>query len=173
MEKITIKTIPAHIAYTAEYDINDYNDFFNAETGENILQQLDDLMRAENPGVTIPDEPDDYNYIEHPAGTIPMPPMHISYFDMTDRRGQDNSTGKYHFVEKSEIQAACMKHQGPYETIGCGYEKVLSWIEDNGYTVAGAGRSSFICEPWDCGGDREKYVIEIQIPILRQHGKNL
>ena len=50
MAHVEIKIIPEHVAYTAEYTVKDYNDFYNDETGENLLADLDELMHAENPG---------------------------------------------------------------------------------------------------------------------------
>ncbi len=165
MAEIRIKTIPGHFAYTAEYDVEDYNDFFDPNTGENVLLDLEHMMHGENPDVIVPDEPEDYNYFEHPAGQIPRPPMRVRYFDMTESLGTDSRAGAYRFVKKPAIQAACMEHQGAYETIGSGYEAVFKWIKANGYQVAGPGRSSAIHGPWDRGADRDQYVIEIQIPI--------
>lgn len=43
---IKIKVIPAHIVYCREYEIKDYNDFFDEATGANILADLEELMHS-------------------------------------------------------------------------------------------------------------------------------
>lgn len=162
MAHAEIKRIPEHIAYTAEYDVETYNDFFNEETGENILADLDEQMHAENPGVFVPEIPDDYNYFTHEAGKPVESPMHIKYYDMVNKAGRD--TESYRFVTVPEVKAAVMMHEGPYEKVGETYQLLYQWIAENGYMVAGEGRSSCIHGPWD-RDDRNEYLIEVQIPI--------
>lgn len=60
---VEIVTIPAHFAYEREYLINGYEDFFDEETGDNKLQELEDRMLAANPNVVIPENPNDYVYV--------------------------------------------------------------------------------------------------------------
>lgn len=85
MSKFEIRTIPGHISYMAEYDIDSYYEFFDFETGDNQLQDLEKLMHLENPDVTVPEMPDDYNYFTQPMATIPEGKMHIKYYDMVDK----------------------------------------------------------------------------------------
>ena len=113
---IKIKVIPAHIVYCREYEIKDYNDFFDEATGANILADLEELMHSQNPDVNVPEMPDDYNYITHSEGEIPGQNMRVLYSDMVDRKGTD--TEQYRFCEVTEITAAVMLHKGPYEKIG-------------------------------------------------------
>jgi len=162
MREVEIKIIPEHVAYTAEYKVNDYNDFYNEETGENMLAELDELMHSENPGVYVPEIPDDYNYFEHEAGQPVTSPMHIRYYDMVNKAGKD--TDKYKFVTVPEVKAATMMHEGPFETVGETYSKLYEWIVETGYFVNGPGRSSCIHGPWD-RENRSEYLIEVQIPI--------
>lgn len=159
---VEIRIIPAHIAYTAEYDVVDYNDFFDETAGTNQLADLEKRMRAENPGVEVPDMPDDYNYFTHAPGERIESPMHIGYFDMVNRKGSD--TDAYRFVSVPEVTAAIMRHEGPYDEVGQTYDKLYRWIEENGYRIAGPGRSSAIHGPWD-RGNRADYLMEIQIPV--------
>ena len=68
---VEIVTIPAHFAYEREYLINGYEDFFDEETGDNKLQELEDRMLAANPNVVIPESPNDYvNEIQIPIKKI-------------------------------------------------------------------------------------------------------
>lgn len=162
---VEIKVIPGHIAYTASYDIKDYNDFFNEDTGENILQSLSDQVEGENPDIKVPDIPNDYNYFTHEAGKPITSPMHVQYFDMVNGRGKDCQT--YKFVTVDEITAATLRCKGPFEQVGEGYERIYKWIETHGYEIAGDGRSEAIHGPWD-RSSREEYELEIQIPVKKK-----
>lgn len=164
MTDIKIKEIPEHIAYTAEFDIDDYYDFFDFETDSNSLVNLEELMHRENPGVNVPEIPDDYNYFTHPQGVVPKGRMHIHYYDMVDRAGMDNADGKYRFVVVPKIRAACMMHRGSFRDIDKTLRSAFLGIRKAGFTVCGDSRISAIHGPWD----RESWsdhLVEIQIPI--------
>ncbi len=167
MADIVIKIIPEHIAYTAEYDISDYYDFYDFETGSNILLDLEELMHEENPDVHVPEIPNDYNYFTHPQGEIPQGRMHVHYYDMVDCKGIDNKDGKYRFVTVPEINAVCKMHSGSFNNIGSALEKQYSEIEKAGLTICGDSRISAIHGPWDCD-DEEDYLLEIQIPVKQE-----
>jgi effector-binding domain-containing protein len=159
---VIIKTIPAHIAYTTEFDIRDYNDFFDETSGVNQLQQLSDRVESENPDVHVPDIPNDYNYFTHEAGKPITTPMHVQYFDMVNDFGTDCRS--YRFVRVEEVTAATALHEGPYEEVGKTFEFLYDWIREHGYVIDGDGRSKAIHGPWD-REDPAEYLMEIQIPI--------
>lgn len=164
MAEITVKKIPSHVVYKAEYDIRGISDFFNLETGENYLYDLQYLMEAENPAVNVPDFDNDYNYFEYPYGRNGDGTIHVVYRDMVDRMGRDNAKGSYVFEEMPEIKAAVLEHTGSFDSVGEGFEKVYEWIRENGYEIAGKGRISAIHGPWDRDNENE-YVNECQVPV--------
>ncbi len=60
-------------------------------------------------------------------------------------------------------QAACVLHQGSYNTINQAYTALLSWIENNSYKIIDSNREVYIV-----GGneqDNESYVTELQFPV--------
>ncbi|MDO4868895.1 MAG: hypothetical protein Q4A65_01195 [Bacillota bacterium] len=162
--KLEIREIPEHFAYTAEYIVDSYNDFFDVETGVNSLQDLEDLMHAENPGVVVPEIPDDYNYFVHPQGVVPEGKMQLSYYDMVDRKGIDNAEGKYRFVTVPAVKAAVIPWQGANTTVPEGIAKAFAIIKDAGLEIAGDTRVSAIHGPWD-REDENEYLVEIQVPV--------
>lgn len=164
MSKFEIRTIPGHIAYMAEYDIDSYYEFFDFETGDNQLQDLEDLMHSENPDVTVPEMPDDYNYFTHPMATIPEGKMHIKYYDMVEKSGVDNPDGKYRFVEVPEVKAAVIEHHGAFSKIANSIREIFELINEEGFTVSGDTRVSAIHGPWDRDSE-EDYLMEIEVPI--------
>lgn len=165
--RITIKTIPAHFVYRAEYDQKSIMDFFDMETDENILYDLQELMESENPEVKVPDDGTDYNYWQLPLHENPDGTKHIIYRDMVDRMGQDSPSGAYVFEEVPEATVAELIHTGSYETVEKVYYRVIDWAEQNGYSVAGPGRCSAVNGPWD-RDDPEEFVNEIQVPVIKE-----
>ncbi len=163
--RVEIKVIPEHIAYTQEYIVHDYNDFFDETTGENLLQTLSDRVEAENPNVHVPKSPADYNYFAHEVGAPITSPMYIQYYDMVDCFGTDCDA--YRFVRVPEVTVAALAHCGPFDRVFETYRFLYEWIKAHGYQVAGEGRSSAIHGPWDRDNSRD-YLLEVQIPIERK-----
>lgn len=54
--------------------------------------------------------------------------------------------------------------QGPYERIGEAYNAVMTWLEPNGYHIAGPVREVYLRGPGDTENP-EEYVTEIQVPV--------
>ncbi len=61
--------------------------------------------------------------------------------------------------------AACVVHHGPFDSISQAYSAVHSWIEHNGYRIAGPGREVY----HHAGNDQHdaSYVTEVQFPIAK------
>ncbi len=73
-----------------------------------------------------------------------------------------------HVRELPEEEAACYVHRGPYPWIPCSYEKVLDWVRENGYEVAGTPREIFFVAPEPhSGGTQDDMLTEIQVPIRK------
>ncbi|MDO4552409.1 MAG: hypothetical protein Q4C22_02620, partial [Bacillota bacterium] len=130
MSDVKLVIIPEHIAYHTEYDINDYNDFFDRETGVNLLQLLSDKVERENRNLRVPPVPGDYNYFTHEAGKPVTFPAHVGYYDMVTDFGAD--TEEYAFVRIPETMALTVPHRGPYREIGGTYDLAYRWIRENG-----------------------------------------
>lgn len=64
-------------------------------------------------------------------------------------------------------EVASFVHRGPYEWIPCTYEKVLDWLRENRYEVAGEPVEVFFVAPDPHGGGtQDDMLTEIQVPIL-------
>ena len=165
MVKISTRKIPACTVYTAEFDVSDFNSFFDFETGKNILYDLQYLMQNENPDVIVPEvNKGDYNFFEYPLEENPDGTKHFIYHDMVFRVGKDSPTDTYRFERMPEINAAVMLCQGPYDNIYEGFKTVYEWIEKKGHVIDGPGRVSAIHGPWD-RDDPEGFLMELQVPI--------
>ena len=75
--------------------------------------------------------------------------------------------GGLYFRILPEIQAACVYHKGSYRTFSESYERVLKYIEENGYEIAGEIRESYIDGIWN-KDDESQWLSEIQVPIRRR-----
>ncbi len=61
-------------------------------------------------------------------------------------------------------QMACVVHRGEYDSIGEAYSALMSWIQANGYRIAGPNREVYVrgAEP---GVNPADYVTEVQFPV--------
>ena len=67
-----------------------------------------------------------------------------------------------------EEEVASFIHRGPYEWIQCTYEKVLDWLRENRYEVAGVPREVFFVAPEPhSGGTQDDMLTEIQVPVQK------
>lgn len=70
--------------------------------------------------------------------------------------------------ELPEAEVASFIHRGPYEWIQCTYEKVLDWLRENRYEVAGVPREVFFVAPEPhAGGTQDDMLTEIQVPVQK------
>lgn len=73
--------------------------------------------------------------------------------------------------EIPEQVVASFVHRGPYQWIPCTYEKVLDWLGENRYEVAGDPREVFFVAPEPhSGGTQDDMLTEIQVPIRLRSG---
>jgi len=104
--------------------------------------------------------------IRHGGGLVPGP-FHADYevmFPLTaDLAAEIPGTD---VKEIPEQQVASFVHRGPYHWIPCTYEKVLDWLRENRYEVAGEPREVFFVAPEPhSGGTQDDMLTEIQVPI--------
>ncbi len=68
-------------------------------------------------------------------------------------------------------EMASFVHRGPYHWIPCTYEKVLDWLGENRYEVAGNPREVFFVAPEPhSGGTQDDMLTEIQVPVRLRSG---
>jgi effector-binding domain-containing protein len=63
-------------------------------------------------------------------------------------------------------KAACMIHQGPYTGFIESYQALMTWIDAQGYRIAGECREIYLCGPND-ERDPSRYLTEILIPVTQ------
>lgn len=77
-----------------------------------------------------------------------------------------NDRVKVHILPAVETMA-CVVHHGSYSRFQEAYAAILSWIEANGYTVAGPNREIYLESKGDGNQEDASCVSEIQFPVLK------
>lgn len=62
---------------------------------------------------------------------------------------------------------ACLVFNGPYSEMSAQYSRLVSWIEANGYIIAGDSIEKNIVD-YDFADSEAEYISEIQIPIVEK-----
>ena len=104
--------------------------------------------------------------VRHDGVRVPEP-FHADYeimFPLTADPGEEGPRADVKDLPEQEV--ASFIHRGPYHWIPCTYEKVLDWLRDNRYEVAGEPREVFFVAPEPhSGGTQDDMLTEIQVPI--------
>ena len=66
-----------------------------------------------------------------------------------------------------ETKAACIFHKGSYDGLSKSYAVILKYIEENGYTICGHIRESYIDGVWN-KDNPEEWLTEIQVPVEKK-----
>jgi len=78
-----------------------------------------------------------------------------------------DNDGTFQFKELPAIpQAATIRFSGSYEGYGEAMQKLMAWIDENGYSFAGEVRGHGIVLP-DEGVKQEDYLTELQVPVAK------
>ena len=81
--------------------------------------------------------------------------------------GAKQEIGGLCFKTLPEIQAACIFHRGSYNSFSESFEAVLSYIEENGFEIAGAIRERYIDGIWN-QDEESGWLSEIQVPVRKK-----
>ncbi|MDX2272910.1 MAG: MerR family transcriptional regulator [Cyanobacteriota bacterium] len=58
---------------------------------------------------------------------------------------------------------ACVVHQGSFAGLGQAYQALMTWIEQNGYSISGSTREVYL--HYDPAEDPNHFVTEVQVPV--------
>ena len=79
---------------------------------------------------------------------------------------QDSKMLQFKVIPRVEM-AACIMHRGPYDGFPEAYGKVIRFVEENGYEIAGNPRESYIDGVWNKESPGE-WLSEIQFPVRKK-----
>ncbi|WP_040196841.1 MerR family transcriptional regulator [Candidatus Soleaferrea massiliensis] len=151
-----IKQLPAGTVY---YKRGVIEDFSKIEAF--ILSSADECLAA-NPNMRCT-EPD-YGYVTYLDPEFKHQNIALEYAQQVVSAGVETDIIK--FKEIKPVEAVCVYHRGPYETIGEAYAWALNWVQQNGYELAENPRECYIDGKWN-REDPADWLTEIQIPIKR------
>ena len=154
MEKFSIQSLPEIIVASHREVIPDY-----AALGQLCVEKIGPEMQRL--GCKCP--PPGYCFtIEHNQEFC-AENIDIEYCEQVEEMGVDSDIIQFKRLPAVE-KALCMKHVGPYERFYESFTEALTYMEEQGYKMAGSLRTSYIDGAWN-QEDPEKWLSIIQIPI--------
>ena len=154
MEKFSIQSLPEIIVASHREVISDYS-----ALGPLCVNKIGPEMQRL--GCKCP--PPGYCFtIEHNKEYTPTD-IDIEYCEQVEEMGTDSSIIQFKKLP-AVAKALCMKHYGPYERFYESFTEAFAYMEEQGYTMNGHPRTSYIDGIWN-QEDPEKWLSIIQIPI--------
>jgi effector-binding domain-containing protein len=92
---------------------------------------------------------------------------HAHFAAAVELAGECTGDGEATIVVQSMTPVACETHTGPWADLGAVYQRLWTWIHEQGYLIAGPAREYYLVGPpaLDSG-----WMTEIQIPVERPQG---
>ena len=154
MEKFSIQSLPEIIVASHREVIPNY-----AALGPLCVEKIGPAMQRLGCKCPFPG----YCFtIEHNKEYRPTD-IDIEYCEQVEEMGTDNAIIQFNRLA-AVPKALCMKHVGPYERFHESFAEAFTYMEEQGYKMAGALRTSYINGSWN-QEDPEQWVSVIQIPI--------
>ena len=154
MEKFSIQPLPEIIVATHREVIADYS-----QLGLLCVNKIGPEMQRL--GCKCP--PPGYCFtIEHNQ-EYRSASIDIEYCEQVEEMGNDSDIIQFKRLP-AVAKALCMKHFGPYERFYESYAQAFSYMEEQGYKIAGDPRTCYIDGIWN-QDDPERWLSIIQIPI--------
>ncbi|WP_070120096.1 MerR family transcriptional regulator [Bacillus marinisedimentorum] len=152
---VTIKEIPEVTAASMRKRIPDYNALFSVVPNEMAPEMKRLGCKTASPA---------YCFNIYHDGEYRESNIDVEICEAVTEMKKD--TSMLSFKKIAPVTAACTYHKGSYASIGEGYARLMKWMEDNGYEIAGSPRESFIDGIWNKEKE-EEWLTEIQIPIKK------
>ncbi|MBR5465369.1 MAG: MerR family transcriptional regulator [Alistipes sp.] len=154
MEKFSIQSLPEIIVASHREIISDYS-----ALGPLCVNKIGPEMqrlgcKCPPPGYCFTIE----HHQEHRSENID-----IEYCEQVEAMDEDSDIIQFKRLP-AVAKALCMKHIGPYERFYESYTEAFSYMEEQGYKVAGHPRTCYIDGVWN-QEDPERWLSIIQIPI--------
>ena len=152
--QVTEKTLPACIVYYSEATLSRYSDAMSWIPAQGAE------AKALNPGLKCAEPP--YEFVEYLDCEYRESDVRVRHSEAVEAFGVESENIK--FREVPETKVLSIYHQGAYDNIGEAYSFIMKYAEDNGYTVAGLSRESYIDGIWN-KQSVDEWLTEIQLPV--------
>ena len=154
MEKFSIQSLPEIIVASHREVISDYGALGVLCVNKIGPEMLRLGCKCPPPGYCFTIE----HHQEHRSENID-----IEYCEQVEEMCEDSSIIQFKRLPAVD-KALCMKHIGPYERFYESYAEAFSYMEEQGYKIAGHPRTCYIDGVWN-QDDPELWLSIIQIPI--------
>ena len=150
---VLLKKIPAVLTAVMKRRIHSYDELFT------VMPEMGAEMERIGCECALPE----YCFTNYPEAGYQEENILIEACEaVTERR---EGSEKVYFKEFPEVEAACIYHKGSYDNFPKTYAVLLRYIEENGYTISGSIRESYIDGAWNKDNEAE-WLSEIQIPVV-------
>lgn len=153
----TIKELPRCIVYSKRMTVPSYESYFTLipAIGEKVAARYPELKGA------VPE----YRFISYHDGEYKERDIDVEYCEAVGQLKEDFDDIRFKRIEA--VTALSVMHRGGYQGLPQAYAYAFRWIEENGYTVAGTPRESYIDGVWNRVAE-EDWLTEVQVPIAKK-----
>lgn len=149
---ILMKTLPAVNVACMRKTIDSYDALFT------IMPQMGKEMELAGCECALPE----YCFTQYLDDVYKEKEILIETCEAVTELKQDREDLEFKLIP--EVKAACIYHKGSYDSLPKTYASVLKYIEENGYTICGHIRESYIDGIWN-KDNVEEWLTEIQVPV--------
>lgn len=152
-EEITIKSLPEVTVASMRTTVPNYDTFFK------IVPEMGEYMRSVGAICRVPE----YCFTIFHNDEYREEDIDVEICEAVVEPKSDSDRVTFKQVPSVE-NAACVFHRGPYSILGESYNRLFSWIEEQGYAASGHPRESYIDGIWNKESPDE-WLTEVQVPI--------
>ncbi len=150
---INIKSLPKVIAASMRTIVPGYDTYFD------IVPKMGEYMESVGAVCRKPA----YCFTIYHDGEYKDSDIEVEICEAVNEVCQESDKVKFKTFEAIP-KSACLRHKGPYDTIGESYNSLFAWIDNNGYKAKGNPRESYIDGIWNKASS-DLWLTEIQIPV--------
>jgi DNA-binding transcriptional MerR regulator/effector-binding domain-containing protein len=106
-----------------------------------------------------------YCFVSYLDGEYREENIHIRYSQAVARPGVETQSIRFARIEP--VEAVCVVHRGPYDSLGKTYAAAISWAQQNGYETMELPRECYIDGIWN-KDDPADWLTEIELPVRKR-----
>ncbi len=149
-----VKEVPACIVFSSRRVIPNHAALMD------VVPALGEKVQAANPDLECAQP--EYCFNIYHDGEYRETDIDVEICEAVVRRGVEGDG--FVFKEIPSATVVSVLHQGAYEELGAAYAYAFQWAEQNGYTVTGHPRESYIDGIWNKDSVKD-WLTELQVPI--------
>ena len=152
-----IRTLPGRTVYFKEGVIKNYSDL------SEFIPGAEAEFRAANPDLSL-DTPG-YCFVSYLDGEHREEDIRVRYSSAVTAPGVETETIK--FARLEPVEAVCVYHSGPYDSLGQAYAFAVNWAQQSGYEISETPRECYIDGMWNKVNPAD-WLTEIELPVRKR-----